>query len=981
MRKRLLTYSLALAMAVSMAAPQAAILPASLKAVNVYAQEADSAAEVKTGTELTKIKYESSSWSDPAILFEELDKYGSQDVKDYINSVTKVVVNDKEYVADWDDSGANNKYEFSMYGFRVYLGSIVDGENTITISANGYKDKKIVVNVNKDAATAELVSQTDVDGTGENPSAPEVDKTSLQNAITAAQSLIDQGNGSEEKTAVLQDAVNAAKEVLNTATTQEEITRATEALNEAIDTFNKKEDSDQSGITNPVEAGEYTLHFQALTDQGEASMIQTMFDEKVKLTVGEDGKMKVSMLNTKMMNFLLDYTITADKNSYVAPESKDFGTPDDKGEYSAKEYTIEVSDITSSFTAAALVSAMGGQSSDKGNLEKYTTANLTFTSIEDGWTGYDAEKATETDADKAVISALVNAGYDTDGDGTLSDDEWNAISGEVNLSYCNLTDISLLKKLPATITSLDLSNNSIKEIPEGLLDGKTSLENFYIEGNYIKEIPAGLFKDTTNIDWISLSGNKLTTIKEQDFAGLNKMTILDLTSNEISTIDAGAFKDLSNVEQIGLGANKLSSLPGDLFTSMADSLQMISLYENEFTQIPAAIEKATALQNLSVFNNKLTSVDNIDFSKLPKLKTLNLKSNEITSLPSGMLANNPDIESVDFFDNRITSVSADMFPKIEGGIHKLDLQLNEMTVVDPAVRRMAKGFNKQYPQKTALNLAASQDGDKKIKWNQDLSILDLMFWYDETQSDEKSEIADVENYKAMFQENYEGKDLIDVLNDKYWDWDIVTEIQQKKADGSYATISKETTSEKEDNMTGSLQIDSNGTYRVKKTVYAGTSGSKPYRFSVYSNDVTVKDTKKDDPSTTQKKPETTTQKKQQTTTQKKQQTTTQKKQQTTNNKVKVAKVKKLKAKKISGKKVGLSWKKVNGVSGYKVYRATKKNGKYTLVKTIKSAKTVKFTDKKVKKNKTYYYKVCAYKTVNKKSVSGAYSAKVKIRVK
>lgn len=962
MRKRLLTYSLAMAMAVSMAAPQAAILPASLRAVNVYAQEADSTTEVKTGTTLTEVEYESSAWSDPAILFKELDRFGnSQDVKDYISSVTKVVVNDKEYTADWDDSGQNNKYEFSVYGFRIYLGSVVDGENTITISANGYKDKKIVVNVNKEAATVELVSQTDIDGTGENPSTPEIDKSSLQTAITAAQGLIDKGDGSEEKTAVLQDAVNAAREVLSTATTQEEITRATEALNEAIDNFNKKDDSDQGGITNPVEAGEYTLHFQAVTDQGEASMVQTMFDEKAKLTVGEDGKMKVSMLNTKMMSFLLDYTITADKNAYVASESKDFGTPDDKGEYSAKEYTIEVSDITSSFTAAALVSAMGGQSSDIGNLEKYTTANLTFTSIEEGWTGYDAEKATETDADKAVISALVNAGYDTDGDGTLSDDEWNAISGEVDLSYGNLTDISLLKKLPSTITSLDLSNNSIKEIPEGLLDGKTELKNFYIEGNYVKEIPAGLFKDATNIDWISLAGNKLTTIKEQDFAGLNKLTILDLTTNEISTIEAGAFKDLSNVEQLGLGSNKLSSLPGDLFTS-TDNLEMVSLYENEFTRIPSAVEKATSLQDLSVFNNKLTSVDNIDFSKLPKLKTLNLKSNEITELPSGMLANNPNIESVDFFDNRISSVSADMFPKIEGGIHKLDLQLNEMTVVDPAVRRMAKGFNKQYPQKTALNLAASQDGDKKIKWNQDLSILDLMFWYDETQSDEKSEIADVENYKAMFKESYEGKSLIDVLNDKYWDWDIVTEVQQKKADGNYTTISKETTSEKEDNMTGSLQVTSNGTYRVKKAVYAGTSGSKPYRFSVYSNDITVKDTKQDNSSTTQKK----------------QETTTQKKQQTANKKVKVAKVKKLKAKKVSGKKVRLSWKKVNGASGYKVYRATKKNGKYKLVKTMK---TVKFTDKKVKKNKTYYYKVRAFKTVNKKLVNGAYSAKVKVRIK
>lgn len=966
MRKRFLTYSLALAMAITMAAPQAAVLPASLRAVNVYAAEEDSTTEAKTGMTITKVQYESSAWSDPAILFEELDKYGSQDVKDYIGSVTKVVVNEKEYVADWDDSGENNKYEFSMYGFRIYLGSVVDGENTITIYANGYKDKKIIVNVNKDAATAELVSQTDMDGTGENPVTPEIDRNPLNNMLTAAKAY-EQDSASDEKWQALQDAIAAAQEVYdNENATQEEINTAVTALRDAIDVFTKKEDSGQTGITNPVEAGEYTLSYKAVSDNGETSMIQSMFDGKAKLTVGEDGKMKVSMLNTQNMSFLVDFTITPDKDAYVASEGKDFGTPDDKGNYIGKEYTVEVADLTSPFTAAALVSAMGGQISDIGNISKYTIANLTFTSIEDGWDGYDAEKSTETDADQAIIDALIDAGYDSDGDGKLSDEEWNTISGEVDLSYKGLTDISLLKKLPDTVTSLDLSNNKIKEIPEGFLDGKTALENFYIEANYVKDIPAGLFKDTVNLNWITFSGNELNSIDKEDFAGLKNLTILDLTSNEINTIEADAFNDLVKVEQLGLGTNNLSSLPADLLTPMANTLYMLSLYENSFTQIPKAVEKAAALQDLSVFNNKITRVDNIDFSKLAELKTLNLKSNDITELPSGMLAKNANIESLDFYDNRITSVSADMFPKIEGGIYKLDLQLNEMTVVDPAVRRMAKGFNKQYPQKTALSFTAFQSGTKGIKWTQGLSVLDLMFWYHETQSDQNSEIADVESYKTMLQENYPGQKLLDILNDKYWDWDIVTEIQQKKADGSFVTIDKSTASEKADEVSGSLKVDANGIYRVKKTVYAGTSGSKPYRFTVYSNDVTVKDSNKQDNnnnSTTQKKPQTTTQKKQNT------------------SKVKVAKVKKLKAKNLVGKKVKLSWKKVNGASGYKVYRATKKNGKYTLVKTIKNAKTVKFTDKKVKKNKTYYYKVSAYKTVAKKVVKGAYSARAKVRVK
>ena len=69
----------------------------------------------------------------------------------------------------------------------------------------------------------------------------------------------------------------------------------------------------------------------------------------------------------------------------------------------------------------------------------------------------------------------------------------------------------------------------------------------------------------------------------------------------------------------------------------------------------------------------------------------------------------------------------------------------------------------------------------------------------------------------------------------------------------------------------------------------------------------------------------------------------------------------------------VSWKKVSGATGYEVYRATSKSGKYSKITTIKKGSTVSFTDKKLKTGKTYYYKVRAYKTSGKTKVYGAYS--------
>ena len=95
----------------------------------------------------------------------------------------------------------------------------------------------------------------------------------------------------------------------------------------------------------------------------------------------------------------------------------------------------------------------------------------------------------------------------------------------------------------------------------------------------------------------------------------------------------------------------------------------------------------------------------------------------------------------------------------------------------------------------------------------------------------------------------------------------------------------------------------------------------------------------------------------------------------------LSKVTGVKANNHAKKTVKVTWKKTSGASGYKVYRAAKKKGKYKLIKTISKNKTVKYTNKKLKKGKKYYYKVRAYKKAGKKTVYGSYSSIVSVKVK
>ncbi len=86
-----------------------------------------------------------------------------------------------------------------------------------------------------------------------------------------------------------------------------------------------------------------------------------------------------------------------------------------------------------------------------------------------------------------------------------------------------------------------------------------------------------------------------------------------------------------------------------------------------------------------------------------------------------------------------------------------------------------------------------------------------------------------------------------------------------------------------------------------------------------------------------------------------------------------AKTNGLKVRRARNSKVSVSWKKVQRASGYQIFSSKKKNGKYSLVKTIKKGSTLSTTVKQ-KNKKACYYKVRAYVTnANKKRVYGNFS--------
>lgn len=79
--------------------------------------------------------------------------------------------------------------------------------------------------------------------------------------------------------------------------------------------------------------------------------------------------------------------------------------------------------------------------------------------------------------------------------------------------------------------------------------------------------------------------------------------------------------------------------------------------------------------------------------------------------------------------------------------------------------------------------------------------------------------------------------------------------------------------------------------------------------------------------------------------------------------------------------VYLKWNTVTSATGYQVWYSTSKNGTYKKLTSTKN-KSVNYKSSNLKKGKTYYFKVRAYKTISSGNHQmGAFSSAVKVRIK
>ena len=248
---------------------------------------------------------------------------------------------------------------------------------------------------------------------------------------------------------------------------------------------------------------------------------------------------------------------------------------------------------------------------------------------------------------------------------------------------------------------LDLSNNNLTTLREGMFDSLKELKKINLSFNDFGSLPKGIFDKCINLESIDLFHNKLTSLPRGIFDNLVNLKYLYIPSNELTSLPDGIFDKLVNLKDLNLFRNNLTSLPHDIFNNLVNlkelnmkhtnlislpngifnnlvNLELLYIGINYLTFLPEGIfDNLENLRYLNISKNKLTSLPHNIFNKLVKLETIDITYNELTSLPKGIFDNLINLEILKSANNKLKSLPLGIFDNL-GKLEIINLCNNDL---------------------------------------------------------------------------------------------------------------------------------------------------------------------------------------------------------------------------------------------------------------------------------------------------------------
>ncbi|XP_033217228.1 leucine-rich repeat-containing protein 15-like [Belonocnema kinseyi] len=231
---------------------------------------------------------------------------------------------------------------------------------------------------------------------------------------------------------------------------------------------------------------------------------------------------------------------------------------------------------------------------------------------------------------------------------------------ELSLRYCKIEKVGATAFYGTyNLTTLDLSNNYIYEIPDGLFNGVSSLKNLSLSYNLLKEIPKAI--SLSCLKKLYLSHNKIQDVRQ--LSNLTGLRTLSLRGNNITHLNAGVFANLTNLKDLDLAENNIHYLQ------------------------PDSLETLKGLTFLNLNFNKLSSVESLFMRNNYSLEQLYLKENPVIRITATSLINLPENLTVHMGPMRTSDSHPKLFESSENKEDNKSLSLEEEEELKIQVQR------------------------------------------------------------------------------------------------------------------------------------------------------------------------------------------------------------------------------------------------------------------------------------------------------
>lgn len=230
------------------------------------------------------------------------------------------------------------------------------------------------------------------------------------------------------------------------------------------------------------------------------------------------------------------------------------------------------------------------------------------------------------------------------------------------------------------LVELDMSHNLLRSLSEGVSQLK-GLKKLCISHNKIQSLPAqiGALQFLEELD---ISFNELRDVP-RSFSCLHRLRTLDADHNKLNQFPPEILA-LRDLEELDCSGNKFEALPADIMK--LQPIKILWLSSLHMSSLPDAFCHLHNLESLMLDGNNLTALP-ASFGSLQRLKMINLSSNEFENFPQVILSIT-GLEELYLSRNKLTHIPEEIGQL--GKLANLWLDNNNITYLPDSIVELEK---------------------------------------------------------------------------------------------------------------------------------------------------------------------------------------------------------------------------------------------------------------------------------------------------